>query len=75
MLRIIFCKIFNLGLNTYEEAASYIRSQFENLNKRRDQKQIYTHFTCATDTSNIQFVFEAVTDVILKNNLRDVGLF
>ncbi|ODM92160.1 Guanine nucleotide-binding protein G(i) subunit alpha [Orchesella cincta] len=63
------------GSNSYEEAASFIRNQFESLNKRRDQKQIYTHFTCATDTSNIQFVFEAVTDVILKNNLRDVGLF
>jgi hypothetical protein len=28
--------------------------KFENLNKRKDQKEVYTHFTCATDTSNIQ---------------------
>lgn len=63
------------GANTYEEAAAYIQMQFENLNKRKDTKEIYTHFTCATDTNNIQFVFDAVTDVIIKNNLKDCGLF
>jgi guanine nucleotide-binding protein G(i) subunit alpha len=75
-LQIAFIFINNLlGRNTYEEAAAYIQMKFENLNKRRDTKEIYTHFTCATDTSNIQFVFDAVTDVIIKNNLRDCGLF
>lgn len=63
------------GSNSYEEASSYIRMKFENLNKRKDQKEIYTHLTCATDTNNIQFVFDAVTDVIIKNNLKDCGLF
>lgn len=63
------------GSNTYEEAAAYIQLQFENLNKKKDTKEIYTHFTCATDTNNIQFVFDAVTDVIIKNNLKDCGLF
>ena len=68
--------IFNiLGSNTYEEAAAYIQLQFENLNKKKATKEIYTHFTCATDTNNIQFVFDAVTDVIIKNNLKDCGLF
>ncbi|KAG1686112.1 Guanine nucleotide-binding protein G(i) subunit alpha [Nymphon striatum] len=63
------------GNNTFEEAAAYIQMKFENLNKRKDTKEIYTHFTCATDTNNIQFVFDAVTDVIIKNNLKDCGLF
>ncbi|XP_039257490.1 guanine nucleotide-binding protein G(i) subunit alpha isoform X1 [Styela clava] len=63
------------GSNTYEEAAAYIQLKFEDLNKRKDTKEIYTHFTCATDTNNIQFVFDAVTDVIIKNNLKDCGLF
>lgn len=44
------------------------------LNKRKDTKEIYTHFTCATDTKNVQFVFDAVTDAIIKNNLKDCGL-
>jgi guanine nucleotide-binding protein G(i) subunit alpha len=62
------------GENTYEATAAYVQMKFENLNKRRDSKEIYTHFTCATDTSNVQFVFDAVTDVIVKNNLKDCGL-
>ena len=41
----------------------------------KEQKEIYTHFTCATDTTNIRFVFEAVTEIIIKNNLKDCGLF
>lgn len=64
-----------LGASKYDEAASYIQSKFEDLNKRKDTKEIYTHFTCATDTKNVQFVFDAVTDVIIKNNLKDCGLF
>jgi guanine nucleotide-binding protein G(i) subunit alpha len=71
----LFIKLPFSGSNTYEEAAAYIQMQFENLNKRKDTKEIYTHFTCATDTNNIQFVFDAVTDVIIKNNLKDCGLF
>jgi len=63
------------GPATYEDSAAYIQMKFENLNKRRDQKEVYTHLTCATDTTNIQFVFDAVTDVIIKNNLKDCGLF
>ncbi|CAD5218088.1 unnamed protein product [Bursaphelenchus okinawaensis] len=64
------------GSNTYEEAAAYIQQQFESLNKRKDgQKEIYAHFTCATDTNNIRFVFDAVTDIIIKENLRQCGLF
>jgi guanine nucleotide-binding protein G(i) subunit alpha len=67
--------LFPSGPNTYEAAAAFIRLQFEELNKKKAEKEIYTHFTCATDTTNIQFVFEAVTDVIMKNNLKDCGLF
>ncbi|KAL7298635.1 hypothetical protein TKK_0008401 [Trichogramma kaykai] len=62
------------GSNTFEECASYIQMKFENLNKRKEQKQMYSHFTCATDTNNIQFVFDAVTDVIIQNNLSNCGL-
>merc|ERR1712226_1699154 len=60
-----------MGSNTYDEAGSYIQLQFENLNSRKGEKEIYTHFTCATDTNNIQFVFDAVTDVIIKNILKE----
>lgn len=72
---ILYIFLFPTGANTYDEAGSYIQLQFENLNSRKGEKEIYTHFTCATDTNNIQFVFDAVTDVIIKNNLKDCGLF
>ncbi|ESN96131.1 hypothetical protein HELRODRAFT_67782 [Helobdella robusta] len=62
------------GSNTFEEASSYIQAQFEAKNKSTT-KEIYCHQTCATDTNNIQFVFDAVTDVIIANNLRGCGLY
>lgn len=63
------------GSSTFEDAASFIQCMFEDLNKKKGSKEIYSHLTCATDTKNVQFVFDAVTDVIIKNNLKDCGLF
>uniref|UniRef100_A0A3Q3XBW4 Uncharacterized protein n=1 Tax=Mola mola TaxID=94237 RepID=A0A3Q3XBW4_MOLML len=63
------------GPNTYEDAGNYIKVQFLDLNMRRDIKEIYSHMTCATDTENVKFVFDAVTDIIIKENLKDCGLF
>ncbi|KAK2702025.1 hypothetical protein QYM36_019339 [Artemia franciscana] len=64
----------NNGAQEYGEAAAYIQAQFEAKNKSTT-KEIYCHMTCATDTTNIQFVFDAVTDVIIANNLRGCGLY
>ncbi|XP_035236903.1 guanine nucleotide-binding protein G(t) subunit alpha-2 [Anguilla rostrata] len=63
------------GPNTYEDASNYIKSQFEELNMKKGVKEIYSHLTCATDTENVQIVFNAVTDIIIKENLKDCGLF
>nr|XP_056717163.1 guanine nucleotide-binding protein G(t) subunit alpha-1 [Euleptes europaea] len=63
------------GPNTHEDAGAYIKSQFLELNTRWDVKEIYSHMTCATDTQNVKFVFDAVTDIIIKENLKDCGLF
>uniref|UniRef100_UPI0035902818 guanine nucleotide-binding protein G(t) subunit alpha-1 n=1 Tax=Myxine glutinosa TaxID=7769 RepID=UPI0035902818 len=63
------------GPNTYEDAGNYIKLQFLDLNLRKDIKEIYSHMTCATDTKNVTFVFDAVTDIIIKENLKDCGLF
>ncbi|CAL4080790.1 unnamed protein product, partial [Meganyctiphanes norvegica] len=62
------------GSMDYGEASAYIQAQFEAKNKSTN-KEIYCHMTCATDTTNIQFVFDAVTDVIIANNLRGCGLY
>uniref|UniRef100_A0AAQ4NVN3 Guanine nucleotide binding protein (G protein), alpha transducing activity polypeptide 1 n=1 Tax=Gasterosteus aculeatus aculeatus TaxID=481459 RepID=A0AAQ4NVN3_GASAC len=63
------------GPNTFEDAGNYIKLQFLDLNLRRDIKEVYSHMTCATDTENVKFVFDAVTDIIIKENLKDCGLF
>ncbi|XP_076880034.1 guanine nucleotide binding protein (G protein), alpha activating activity polypeptide O, b [Brachyhypopomus gauderio] len=62
------------GPNTFEDASAYIQMQFESKN-RSPNKEIYCHLTCATDTGNIQVVFDAVTDIIIANNLRGCGLY
>lgn len=62
------------GANTYEETSQYLMQQFLALNKESETKQIYTHFTCATDTEQIKFVMNAVNDILIQNSLRDVGL-
>jgi GTPase SAR1 family protein len=55
----------------YESAANFIKEKFLSLN-REEGKDIYTHITCATDTQNIQNVFDNVKDIILKQNLPSV---
>nr|BAB79199.1 G protein alpha subunit q class [Halocynthia roretzi] len=54
-------------------AREFILSRFVELNPDAD-KIVYSHFTCATDTENIRFVFAAVKDTILQCNLREYNL-
>lgn len=35
--------------------------------------KVYTHITCATDTKNVEVVFNACKDIILRGNLKDSG--
>jgi len=56
-----------------QEAREFILQMFVELNPDPD-KIIYSHFTCATDTENIRFVFAAVKDTILQANLREYNL-
>ena len=63
------------GPNEFKEAVAYIQERFEGLNLNRVAKEVYTHLTCATDTKNIDYVFDVATDVIVKHNLKDCGLF
>ncbi|KAI8377391.1 G-alpha protein [Radiomyces spectabilis] len=62
------------GGDNYEAACQFLLQRFVSLNTRADTKQIYTHFTCATDTKQIKFVMSAVNDIIVHENLRNVGL-
>lgn len=56
-----------------QAAREFILKMFVELNPDSD-KIIYSHFTCATDTENIRFVFAAVKDTILQLNLKEYNL-
>ncbi|KAA1106078.1 hypothetical protein PGT21_028387 [Puccinia graminis f. sp. tritici] len=46
----------------YEAARSYFKDRFVRLN-RSTKKEIYTHYTCATDTSLMRVVMASVTEL------------
>jgi GTPase SAR1 family protein len=57
----------------YTKAAQYISEKFAGLNRNPD-KQIFAHITCATDTDNIRFVFNAVREIVLRQSLMKSGV-
>ena len=61
------------GGSDLQAACDYFSSRFVSLNQST-AKQIYVHFTCATETQQIRFVLSAVNDIIIQLNLRDCGL-
>lgn len=56
-----------------DSAARYIQHMFQEQNLMPG-KVIYPHFTTATDTSNIQVVFQVVMDSILRENLKSASI-
>ncbi|XP_019733577.1 guanine nucleotide-binding protein subunit alpha-14-like isoform X2 [Hippocampus comes] len=54
-------------------AQEFILKMYQEQNPDKDKK-VYPHFTCATDTENIRFVFAAVKDTILRQNLQVFNL-
>lgn len=55
------------GGRNYDHAIEFLKEHFRGCNKE-PSRTIFTHVTCATDTDNIRFVFNAVkTSVFLKN--------
>ncbi|KAM6954722.1 guanine nucleotide-binding protein subunit alpha-14-like [Aplochiton taeniatus] len=54
-------------------AQEFILKMYQEQNPDKE-KTVYSHFTCATDTENIRFVFVAVKDTILRHNLREFNL-
>ncbi|CAH1795126.1 unnamed protein product [Owenia fusiformis] len=56
-----------------DSAALFIQQLFHSQLVNR-AKVLYPHFTTATDTSNIQVVFQVVMDTIVRDNLKSVSL-
>ena len=55
-----------------DDGIAYFTDKFleQNLN---DTKQIFTHVTCATDSDQMKFVFDACREIILQENLKSSG--
>jgi len=58
------------GPDTDEAGRTFIKSLFTG----RTTNNIYSHFTCALDTKDIQIVITAVRDTLLKYTLVDLGI-
>jgi hypothetical protein len=52
-----------------EQTKAYFCKRFERLN-RSEKKQVYPHFTDATDTKQLAHVMTAVSDIVLNENLQ-----
>jgi len=70
-LRIAFPN-YTGGMN-FESASSFIKSRF--LEQNQSPHVVYSHFTCAISTENIEFVFKVVRETILKKVLNEVILY
>ncbi|CAB1108747.1 unnamed protein product [Ectocarpus sp. CCAP 1310/34] len=55
-----------------EAGKAYFLSLFLKVNQN-PEREVYHHVTCATDTENVNFVFNSCKDVILRSNLKDSG--
>ncbi|KAJ8005977.1 hypothetical protein DPEC_G00123490 [Dallia pectoralis] len=53
-----------------DAARKFILEMYQDQNPDKE-KVVYYHFTCATDTDNIRFVFAAVRDTIINHHLKE----
>jgi hypothetical protein len=62
------------GGHDYEKGVAFIQKKFTDLNENPKGKTIFTHITCATDTNHMRVVFNAVSIILLRIILDDVGI-
>jgi len=58
----------------YDNAVDFLIRLFVSRNEYPSRRQVYVHITCATDTDNIRFTFNAVKDIIIRDRLKECGL-
>lgn len=62
------------GGDSFDSGVSFIKEKYLSVNKNKDKKTIYSHVTCATDTDNIQKVFDSIQAILLSSSLKENGL-
>jgi hypothetical protein len=61
-------------------AKKYIGGRYLRCDRRKQKSNntvsgdLYSHFTCATDTRQIENVFKDVVEIIVKNSLQNMDL-
>ncbi|KAL1521159.1 hypothetical protein AB1Y20_022712 [Prymnesium parvum] len=60
------------GANELKPCCDHMKDLF--LKKNKADKSVFVQITCATDTSNVKFVFNAVVAIILEENMKSSGL-
>ena len=59
--------------NDYLAVVGFIADEFAIRNKNDEERPLYVHQTCATDTQNIRVVFSVVEQLILDNIFSQIG--
>lgn len=57
----------------YDKGIQYFLEMFLAQNTN-EQRQIYSHATCATDSQNVEVVFNSCKDIIMRGNIESMGL-
>jgi hypothetical protein len=64
----------NLGdTDYYDKGIKYFLDMFLKENKN-PERQVYSHPTCATDSKNVEVVFNSCKDIIMRGNLESMGI-
>ncbi|OIR58556.1 MAG: guanine nucleotide-binding protein (G protein) subunit alpha [Amphiamblys sp. WSBS2006] len=57
----------------FDSAKEYFKNKFTALNNN-EKRDIYTHYTCATDTTQVKNIMNSVQDTIVKRGIASAGL-
>lgn len=57
----------------YDRGIKYFLDMFLAENKNPD-RQVYSHATCATDSKNVEVVFNSCKDIIMRKNMEAMGM-
>ncbi len=62
----------NRDPHSYDATVAFLSGKFSEANAGKTRK-IYTHETCATDTNNVQVVWNAVHEVLVRESVAEAG--
>ena len=57
---------------TFDKAVAYMEDLFMSC-VDQESHPVYSHVTCATDTKNIETVFNACKEIVLRENIQGSG--